>query len=297
MSLSKFSIKAPAKVNLRLKVVGRRPDGFHLLSMLNSSIDLYDQIEITRIGGKTGLKVVGEHEISRHIGAISDNLVLKAANLFLENFKLPGGVSIELSKNIPVGAGLGGGSSDAAATLLAMSNLFRDDLERKLQIEELLPLAVQLGSDVPFFLTGGLSIVRGVGDRVEILSNNPLLGNPALLICPGEYSNTAKVYQNFKNRVPTTKLRPDADLDSFVPSYQRILDLMENDLSSIVLENSKICADLMENLNTFDSVASQITGSGSAIFCLPRKEFDINALNDVKSSLAEGVRATLIKFC
>jgi len=171
-------VKAPAKLNLFLEVVGRRADGYHEIDSLFATIDLHDEIELAP-ADRVSLKVVGGDAPED-----DSNLAARAAA------SLGVGAAITLHKRIPSGAGLGGGSSDAAAVLLGLDRLYGLGLGR----EGLLPHARRLGADVPFFLRGGLARCRGLGDLVEPLPPPPR-PLPFLLLCPALSTSTAAVYR------------------------------------------------------------------------------------------------------
>src|ERR1700732_4595994 len=153
-----MQVLAPAKINLSLRVLGKRPDGFHEIETLIAPISLYDKIEVEKQS-----RWVDFSCDDPTLSTGDDNLVVRAANLFLEHAKIKSGVSIKLEKKIPHGAGLGGGSSDAAATLRALNELF----ETKLPREELAQLGSTIGSDVPFFFFESAAICKGRGEIVE----------------------------------------------------------------------------------------------------------------------------------
>ena len=151
-----MQILAPAKINLSLRILNRRPDGFHEIETLISPISLYDKIDIDKQS-----RWIDFSCDDPTLSTGDDNLVVRAAKLFLERAKIKSGVSIKLQKKIPHGAGLGGGSSDAAATLKALNELF----ETKLSHDDLAKLASQIGSDVPFFLFESAALCKGRGER------------------------------------------------------------------------------------------------------------------------------------
>ena len=153
-----LTVTAPAKINLTLEVLGKRPDGYHDIASVMQTIDLVDSLSFSPSG---------ELELSCDLEELAtvDNLVLKAAHMLREKMGLKEGVGIWLKKSVPLSAGLGGGSSDAAAALKGLNNVWGLGLS----IEELAPLAWRLGSDVPFFLRGGTALVEGRGERLTML--------------------------------------------------------------------------------------------------------------------------------
>ena len=178
-----------AKINLYLHIVGRRPDGFHELETLMASISIHDALDIELIPpGPGGI------EFSCSDPALSDakdNLATKAARLFLKEFKLDTGVSIHLEKRIPVGAGLGGGSSDAASVLRALNVLTKINCPN----EKLAELAARLGSDIPFFIYGTPSVCRGRGEIIEPTQLRESL--QGVLVHPGFGVSTPWAYKTY----------------------------------------------------------------------------------------------------
>src|SRR5881398_3044322 len=154
-----MEVRAPAKINLSLKILGRRNDGFHELDTLIAPISLYDEIRIDK--GRPG-KVIEFRCDDPSVAKGDDNLAVRAAKAFFETTKIEPAVSIKLKKKIPHGAGLGGGSSDAASTLLALNELF----ETKLPREALSKMAEAIGSDVPFFIIKSAAMCKGRGELV-----------------------------------------------------------------------------------------------------------------------------------
>src|SRR5437773_4741610 len=154
-----MQVLAPAKINLSLKILNRREDGFHEIETLIAPITLCDEITVDKRDSRIGIEF---HCDDPSVPKGSDNLVVRAANLFFETTKLTPGVSIGLKKKIPHGAGLGGGSSDAASALLALNELF----ETKLPREALAKMGETIGSDVPFFIFESAAICKGRGELV-----------------------------------------------------------------------------------------------------------------------------------
>jgi 4-diphosphocytidyl-2-C-methyl-D-erythritol kinase len=249
-------VRALAKINLDLRVLGKRPDGYHELRTVFQTISLADTLEIAFLPApKTAI------ELDDCLG-IPDNLVTRAARLAMDAMGATGRVEMRLEKRIPMGAGLGGGSSDAAAVLLALPAL----AGRSLSISELCELGQQLGSDVPFFLLGGAAV--GIGRGTEIF---PLPDGPArrgLLVAPGIHVNTAQAYRDLSPRL-TTELQQNKifsflshtwDLGAFEPAV--------NDFEAVVFEQHGRLAGLKQRLSRAGASAALMTGSGSAVFGL-----------------------------
>ena len=157
--IDKISVKSPAKINLHLEVIGKRTDGFHELAMIMQNIDLADYFEFEN--NKDGLIKLKSN--CNDLSLDSDNLIIKSANLLKEIANINLGANIFLKKNIPIGAGLAGGSSNAAATLVGLNKLWGLNLDNK----KIISLSKDLGSDVPFFIEGGIQLCFGRGEILE----------------------------------------------------------------------------------------------------------------------------------
>lgn len=179
---------AYAKINLILDVVGKREDGYHNLSSIFTNVDLRDVIELEKNRSGT-INLISNSSL---IPLNKDNLCFKAAQLMLKKFNITSGVNIRLEKNIPVSAGLGGGSSDAAAVMRAIIRLFNI----KTNMDELINIAVKIGADVPYFLHNGTCLVEGIGEKVERIKSVPF--SWIILIKPNFGVSTKKVFLNLK---------------------------------------------------------------------------------------------------
>ncbi len=172
-----MKILAPAKVNLYLRVVGKRRDGYHLIDSLMVPVSLYDEIEITTSRTTKSVLTVTCDDPIVPVG--KKNLAYKAAALVLDRASVSEPVHIHIRKKIPVGGGLGGGSSDAASTMLGLNQLLDLGVTKRSMLE----LATQLGADVPFFVHGHPAIVRGIGERLKLLTSVPKLW--IIILYPG----------------------------------------------------------------------------------------------------------------
>jgi 4-diphosphocytidyl-2-C-methyl-D-erythritol kinase len=249
-------VRALAKINLDLRVLGKRPDGFHELRTIFQTISLSDRLDIAFTPGKrTAI------ELEDGLG-IPDNLASRAACLALEAMRVTGRVEMRLEKHIPMGAGLGGGSSDAAAVLLALPAL----AGRSLDVPRLCGLGQQLGSDVPFFLLGGAAV--GIGRGTEIF---PLPDTPAcqgLLVAPGIHVNTAQAYRDLSPRL-TIELQQNK-IFSFLSHTWGLggLEPSANDFEPVVFEQHRSLAGLKRRLSRAGASPAMMSGSGSALFGL-----------------------------
>ena len=191
LAKTKIIIKSPAKINLHLEVIGKRKDGFHELAMIMQNIDLSDYLEF-QINNEGLIKLESD---CNDLSLSSDNLIVKSANLLRKNSKIDLGANIFLRKNIPIGAGLAGGSSNAAATLIGLNKLWDLNLDQ----ETLCSLASTLGSDIPFFINGGTQLCFGRGEILEKLDSNFEYG-VILLKNPNVSLSTAEIYKKYNNR-------------------------------------------------------------------------------------------------
>jgi 4-diphosphocytidyl-2-C-methyl-D-erythritol kinase len=249
-------VRALAKLNLDLRVLGKRPDGYHELRTIFQTISLADSLEIAFTPGR---KTVVELQDSL---AIPDNLVTRAAHLAMEAMGAGGCVEIRLTKRIPMGAGLGGGSSDAAAVLLALPVL----AGRKLDLAKLSELGQQLGSDVPFFLLGGTAV--GIGRGIELF---PLPDGPAqfgLVVAPGLHVDTAQAYRDLSPRL--TSESQENKIVSFQSQVwgRGVGPLPRNDFEGVVFQQHPSLAAIKKRLLRSGASVALMTGSGSALFGL-----------------------------
>ena len=261
MSLEKSS---PCKVNLLLNILGRRPDGFHELETVMHPVNLCDRLSFERAGRNVTLTC---NDASLPVD--SGNLVHRAATAFLEAAQINDGVRIHLEKRIPLAAGLGGGSANAATTLLGLNELFGQPLPP----EKLHELAAPLGSDVPFFLQTKPALATGRGESVQPLDFFPALrGAVFLLIHPGFGISTAWAYQNLA-RFP-------AALNGQPGRAQKLVALLRagnlpaagkafyNSLEAPALDKYPLLALFQEFLRSHGAAAALMSGSGSTTFAL-----------------------------
>jgi 4-diphosphocytidyl-2-C-methyl-D-erythritol kinase len=265
-----MQILAPAKINLSLKILGRRNNGFHELDTLIAPISLYDEIRIDKARSGKGIKFRCDDPL---IPKGEDNLVFRTAKAFFETTKIEPAVSIELKKKIPHGAGLGGGSSDAASVLLALNELFGAKLSRKAFAE----MAEPIGSDVPFFLFQSAALCKGHGEMVTPVKLKRQFS--ILLLKPVFAISTVWAYSRWQHsrEIPGVRYEPQEFTDqTFV-----------NDLERPVFEKFVFLAQLkMWLLSQSEVGAALMSGSGSTMFAVMRENADVD-------SLAQRVKATL----
>lgn len=256
---SVIRVKAPAKLNLFLHITGRRDDGYHLLQSLFVPIALYDSLVFKQNGSGRVRRLNAIDGIDE-----DDDLVVKAARLLKEYASKPElGVDIELHKVIPSGAGLGGGSSDAASTLLALSKLW--DLH--LSAEELLPLALQLGADVPFFLEAEPAIVEGIGERITKLSANlnARLNNVHyVLFVPTLAISTPSIFKDPDLKRDRDKLSL-SELECVLERAEQPWQFGHNDLETVARAHYPGLEEMHRFLHDL-GIQARMSGAGSVFF-------------------------------
>lgn len=268
--------QAFAKVNLRLKVLGRRSDGFHLLSMLNCSASLCDDVQLElRPEPGIELELAPAGVLEQDAEA---NLAVRAYRAFWSAFDFeqpPFGIKISLHKSIPIGAGLGGGSGDAAAILRALSSVFQIFLQAAFGLSDesynmaLVAAALKCGADVPYALSGGLCRVSGIGEVVEELPANELTGKELLIAVPPVPVPTGAFYERYRSNHPVLLQARDLELDRFVADPLRGLDgLFENDFEADVVAMVPEVGAALSVLREAFPGRCGVTGSGCAVFAL-----------------------------
>lgn len=251
---SPHRIKAPAKLNLRLKITGRRPDGYHELVSIMVPIDFVDLLEV-RVFRERGIELSCE---GFRVPTDEKNLVYQAALAFFSRTGIQGGVSIKLSKNIPVAAGLGGGSSDAAATLLSLNKIW----SQPLGLSALHELAVQLGADVPFFLHSEPSLATGIGDVLEPLKEWPKFWY--VIITPPVQVSTSWVYGNLK--LELTRGEYDYIVKFLRNDPIAVSAILENDLEEVTSAKFPVIDTIKKCLMNVGAEGALMTGSGPSVF-------------------------------
>jgi 4-diphosphocytidyl-2-C-methyl-D-erythritol kinase len=274
---------AAAKINLYLDVLRRREDGYHDIETLYQPVSLWDEITVEKT--PAGIVVEGDDP---SIPWNEDNLCHRAARLILEAYGARGGVRIVVAKGIPAGAGLGGGSSDAAATLLAMNALFRCGFSN----EELQRRSLTLGSDVPFFIFGRPAIGRGRGELLEEAAG--LSGGWILIVKPDVTISTKWAYRNFN--LVLTKGKDGATLTTLLEGIQRFPAVRletRNSFEAGVVERYPSVAGILSALREEKPVLSSLSGSGSACFAVFEVESRAREVGERFSS--EGFFTRIVK--
>ena len=249
-------IKAYAKINISLDVIGKREDGYHLLKMIMQTIDLYDHINVKR--SDTGINISCNKP---YIPTDDRNLVYKAAEILMNTYNIKGGVDIYLKKNIPVAAGLAGGSTDAAAVLKAMRSLYELNIDDK----ELMNLGVKIGADVPYCIVGGTALCEGIGEKVIKLTDfkNQIL----IIVKPSFGVSTKEVYKS----LDISKINKHPDTDTIIENIEeanlfRVSKNMKNVLENVTLRKHTVLKNIKNELISMGAMGALMSGSGPTIF-------------------------------
>jgi len=253
--MSKITVKAPAKVNTVLRVLGRRANGYHDLEMVMVPLTLSDDITLTDIPSGIEFYLEGEGD-SGMCG--EKNLAYRAAVVVREAAGITKGVRIDLAKRVPLAAGLGGGSSDAAAVLKGLNRLWNLDWSP----ERLAELGVKLGADVPFFCFDGPAFVEGIGDRVKPYQSFP--NASFLLVNPGFSVSTPWVYKQFD--LELTLGDADATVRPHFQVFSDISSSLHNDMEAVTIKAFPEIARIKDMLIELGAAGAQMSGSGPTVF-------------------------------
>ena len=258
-----MKIRAPAKINLTLRVVGKRADGYHLLDSIILPVSLFDELDILKVR-RAGTKKRGDVPLIKitcdHPSVPCDerNLAHSAAALLLKKTRSQQSIEIHIRKRIPIGAGLGGGSTDAAATLVGLNRLLRLGLSAK----ELERIGLEIGSDVPFFIRGRPARARGIGERLRRIRQVPRLW--LVILYPGLAVSTAWVYQNL--RLKLTKPSVNTSIATSLKSFAKLDGLLINDLEAVTIKRYPQVGVMKNRLARAGAAAVLMSGSGSSVF-------------------------------
>lgn len=279
-STGMIRLRAPAKLNLYLRLLGKRPDGYHEIETLFERIDLADELTVEPQPDGVTLTC---SEPSLSCG--EDNLVLKAARLLQQATGVPRGARLHLIKRIPIAAGLGGGSSDAAAALRGLNEAWQLGLDSA----RLLELAAQLGADVPFFLSEApFAIGRGRGDVCEPLSQAPRLAH--VVVVPDAQLSTAEVYAG--TRFDLTSATPSLTMVVHAlrngPDWSGLAEGLRNDLEPAAIRRCPVIPHIQSRLRDLRCVGVGLSGSGPSVFGLCR---DRAHAQEVAMTLRQSARA------
>ena len=269
--MEEITIKSPAKINLALDIVGKREDGYHEIETVMHQVELCDLIKVE---DSDEMKIDCNDKIP-----LKGNLVLKAVKLLKGRYNLTRNVSITIEKNIPVAAGLGGGSSNAALTLIALDKLWGLNLKQ----EELISLAKEIGSDVPFFIAGNAAYATGKG---ELLQKLDPINFYAVLINPGFDVSTKWAYESLNLGLTGKKLASREILKCVKKNNLReIAQFLHNDFETVVLDKYPVLKEIKGSLVANGALNSVMSGSGPTIFGIFEDEEKAkNAYENLKGS-------------
>ena len=265
------TVEANAKINLTLDILGKRPDGFHEVAMVMQSIGLHDTLTMEKTDGEIALSINVPW-----LKADEKNLAWRAAELVRQEYGLTGGVRMELTKRIPIAAGLAGGSADAAAVLKGMNELYN------LQMSEarLCELGAKLGSDIPFCLMGGTMLATGRGEVLTRLADMPetwvVLAKPRISV------STAWAYQNYDEQGAERHPDNEAIKKAIARGNRKaVAGLLCNVLESVTIKKYDVIADYKQMMLDKGAMASMMSGSGPTVFGLAKSREQAESIADV----------------
>lgn len=250
-----MKVKAYGKINLSLDIVGIDSRGYHLLEMVMQNIDLYDDIEVVK--KQRGIFIHGSNNIPLN----SNNLAYKAAQMLIDKYKLNFGVDIKIKKNIPVAAGLAGGSADAAAVLKAVKSLSEIEIPE----EELLEIGLGLGADVSYCIKGGTALCEGIGEKITTLPN--FKDKIVVLIKPQFGLSTKRVYSQFDKMNVNVHVNTREVLDAISENdIHKLCSNMANVLEVPSLAMKPVLTNIKARMVSMGAINSMMSGSGPTIF-------------------------------
>lgn len=248
-----LKLKSPGKINLRLDVLRKRSDGYHDLRMLNSAIALFDDVELNIV--EKGITV--ECENDPHVPSGEDNIVFKATKEIMAYSNKNVGVHIRISKRIPSGAGMGGGSSNAAIVLMGLNQL----LKIRLSKDKLINIGLRFGADIPFFLYGSPAIATGVGDNLIKVKRIPRM--PMVIVFPNINVATKWVYERYR---PNGNHKEKVEFPREFSTKKSVVRFMNNDLEAVTSKQFPIVTKIKELMIKYGALGAQMTGSGPSVF-------------------------------
>lgn len=280
--MDEISLKALAKINLGLDVLGKREDGYHEVRMVMQTIHLYDRVEIK----KTRSPHIHVETNLYYLPVNEDNLVYRAAKLMKDEFQIKEGVRIVLQKFIPVAAGLAGGSSDAAAVLVGMNRIFNLGLKQN----KLMELGLKIGADVPFCIMRGTALAEGIGEKLTALP--PMPKCPVLVAKPAISVSTKAVYEGLK----LYDGMEHPDIDGVMEGIQQkdlkgVASHMGNILETVTIPMYPVIEDIKKLMLENGALNAMMSGSGPTVFGLFPNEKEIRRAYEAlkQSGLAKNV--------
>ena len=249
--------KAYAKINIALDAIGKREDGYHLLRMIMQTVDIYDEIELK----KNNTNKINVTTDKYYLPTDEKNLAFKAAKLFKDTYGIKDGVDISIKKNIPVSAGMAGGSSDAATVLFLMNKVFNKNIS-KTSLEK---LAVKIGADVPYCIDGGTALCEGIGEKITKLK--PFKDKILIVVKPNFGVSTKDIYRD----LDITKIHKHADIDGIIRCMGRdelygVSTRMRNVLENVTIKKHRVIREIKDEMRNAGAVGTMMSGSGPTVF-------------------------------
>lgn len=283
--MDKIIKKAYGKINLGLDVLRRRPDGYHDVKMIMQTVDIYDELTFTKRDDDKISITTNREELPLDDG----NLIYKAAKLIFKHAGVEKGVSIHLDKNIPIAAGMAGGSTDAAATLLGLNELF----ELHISTEDLLRIGVKIGADVPYCIVGGTALSEGIGEVLTPLKKPPYCD--LLIAKPDINVSTKYVYEHLE----LDKLEKHPDIDGMCDALENgdlegIVSRLANVLESVTVQKYGIIQEIKDKMLQMGAKGAIMSGSGPTVFGFFNSEKDAQLAKEAicKAEMAKEVFVT-----
>lgn len=285
--MNEYEIKAYAKINLGLDVVRRLENGYHEVKMIMQTVNIYDRLVLTRIS--SGIRLTSD---SGELPMDENNLIYKAACLMKEKYGIAEGVSVHLQKNIPIAAGMAGGSTDAAAAMLAIKELFGLEASKA----ELMELGVKIGADVPYCIMGGTALAEGIGEQLTSLPKAPQCH--LLVAKPDINVSTKYVYEH----LDAAGVTQHPDIDGMVRairqgSLQGIIERLGNVLETVTVPAYPIISTIKNQMQLLGAQGSLMSGSGPTVFGIfTEQEKALKAYEQIKKEqLAKQIFLTEFK--
>lgn len=259
--MNQFTLKAYAKINLGLDVVRRLPNGYHEVKMVMQTVGIYDELTFAKIDSGITVTVEADDVPEGVVPADENNLVYKAAKQLMDEYKVTEGIHIHLRKNIPVAAGMAGGSTDAAATYKGVNRMFGLGASE----EELCGMAVKIGADVPYCIKGGTALSEGIGEILTLLPDAP--DCYVLVAKPDIFVSTKYVYENLH----ADTLTSHPDIDGMVEAIKEgslcgVIERMENVLETVTEKAYPIIGQIKAFMEEQGALRAMMSGSGPTVF-------------------------------
>ena len=284
--MNSITLKSRAKINLSIDVLGKRQDGYHLVEMIMQTIDLYDLIEINEKDNDQ----ITIKSTSDEIPLDCNNLVYKAANLIKKTFNINKGVEIHIKKNIPVAAGMAGGSSNAAAALVGLNKLWNLNLSNQ-QLEK---IGLKLGADVPFCINGGAVLASGIGEELTPIKG--LTKDVCILVCkPDLFVSTKEVYECIDSKDidkrPNNKFLIECLKNE---DTRQLAENMFNVLEGVTMDKHPVIQQIKDIMTNNRALGAMMSGSGPTVFGLYENKEDAYMC---KSILENQFKQTFVVAC